>query len=278
VRYSRVILIGASIAALGFAALAADIYDYDFNDKVMANIGYAAEGRSDRPRKLTVVAKKTGFGRNRQVFLMSKDIVEHVAGTIFVETAYPSPRLEKDCPTLSYQTALPFGRRLVAGFSHEKGSLEVADWEIKPLIQFVKSGLDAIISKANADADSDQSGIREVKVHPAFKDTLSGLVLLLSDSIFSDVSDPVGFTSLFSKSKIPGFNRNLDGSALSGYDKTQARDLREFIRIEIESAGANQLMFTDWRQDFTADRDFTLRRLRLFGRRDKLKADRSKEA
>jgi hypothetical protein len=97
--------------------------------------------------------------------------------------------------------------------------------------------------------DGSRADTQSVDVQAAFVNRLSGIVFLLSDIIYTPLTDPIGISSLYDNYEIPGFNRMLSGKPYDGYSRDSARIVKNSIRDKV--LAGNQFYFTDWGRQFS---------------------------
>jgi hypothetical protein len=228
-----------STLAIIFFAIATLAYAANTRIKIKASewaeVGFRSRSLDSRARLLSA--------RVEQGNLMAADIVRRVGGVVFLEVASPAPELRGVCPKLSYDHAKPMGMRFTANFGATRAAARIADWEIKPILKFVESNDHGLVS-LNKPYNSDGFVGQLIEVQASVDNMLAGYVLLLADSIRR--VDLAAAIQLLDKQPILGFNREFDGRPID-VNEDKVLEAQEDV---IEAMGGNQLMFTDWKENF----------------------------
>ncbi|MCY3839988.1 MAG: hypothetical protein OXH09_15270 [Gammaproteobacteria bacterium] len=159
--------------------------------------------------------------------LMAVETITVVGGIIFVERARPA-QPEFACPDLSIDPDEQSGRRLSANFAGERVAGTLYDWELEPLVGFVRSGSDALFTYMGVHGE----------YHKSFAGNLAGFNLFLLDT-FRSVRGPEQAHRVVS-TPVPGYTV---GAETDRVDKEATRRLKRWMR-------RNHLMFTDLDVDF----------------------------
>src|ERR1700722_3773865 len=188
--------------SITFVAYAAN-FKIKISDAAWAEIGFRARSFDNQPRYLSALV----VGKN----LMDKHIVNRVGGVIFLEVASPAPALKGVCPQLKYDASKEMGARVTATFTGRSGTVEMADWEIKPIASYVENKDNGLISLYKPYSRDEFDG-QLIEINRFVEDKLPGYILLLADSVRR--VDFVDAIAILKDTPIAGFNRRLDGSPL----------------------------------------------------------------
>ncbi len=159
--------------------------------------------------------------------LMAVETITVVGGIIFVERARPA-QPEFACPDVAIDLDEESGRRLSVGFPGQRVAGTLYDWELEPLVGFVRSGSDALFTYMGVHGE----------YHKSFAGNLAGFNLFLLDTFRSVRSSEQAHRVV--KTSVPGYTAGADTDRI---DKQAARDLKRWMRRD-------HLMFTDLDVDF----------------------------
>ena len=159
--------------------------------------------------------------------LMAVETITVVGGIIFVEQARPQlPQLA--CPEVAIDLGEESGRRLSVGFPGERVAGTLYDWELEPLVGFVRSGSDALFTYMGVHGE----------YHKSFAGNLAGFNLFLLDTFRSLRNRERAHLAV--KTPVPGYTVGPDAARI---DKEASRALARWMR-------RSHLMFTDLDVDF----------------------------
>ncbi|MXY55840.1 MAG: hypothetical protein F4Y41_05490 [Gammaproteobacteria bacterium] len=159
--------------------------------------------------------------------LMAVETITVVGGVIFVEQA--RPQLPKyACPGFTVDPDGESGRRLVVDLPGQRVAGTLYDWELEPLIGFVRSGSDALFTYMGVHGE----------YHRSFAGNLAGFNLFLIDT-FRSVRRPEQAHRVV-ETPVAGYTL---GEASDRVDKEATRKLKRWMR-------RSHLMFTDVDVDF----------------------------
>ena len=159
--------------------------------------------------------------------LMAVETITVVGGIIFVERARPA-RPEYACPDVGIDLNEKSGRRVFVDFGGQRVAGTLYDWELEPLVGFVRSGSDALFTYMGVHGE----------YHRSFAGNLAGFNLFLLDT-FRSVRNPEQAHRVV-KTPVPGYTVGADADRV---DKKASRKLERWMR-------RNHLMFTDLDVDF----------------------------
>ena len=159
--------------------------------------------------------------------LMAVETITVVGGIIFVEQARPQLP-EHACPDVAIDLDEDSGRRLGVGFPGERVAGTLYDWELEPLVGFVRSGSDALFTYMGVHGE----------YHRSFAGNLAGFNLFLLDT-FRSVRNPERAHRAV-RTPVPGYTVGADTERV---DKEAVRKLKRWMR-------RSHLMFTDLDVDF----------------------------
>lgn len=156
-------------ALLSFPLLSAET-DIVFRKNAYQDNGISKMGIVDRSKfSLDVTVEKDN--RTGKYKVLAPSVTSKMGGVLFLEVAEPkSEALE--CPVVEFDALSTNGSRLKFAFDKEKVSGELYDWEITPIINFVKSGKHGLFSFMGDHA----------QYHPDLIDNLVGLNLFYLDN------------------------------------------------------------------------------------------------
>ena len=195
-----------------------------FEERGLQKLGITPAGRRTRNLTFQHTARRDVTGTPD---LMAVETITVVGGVIFVEQARPhSPQYA--CPVLALDSAEASGRRLVADFPGQRVSGTIYDWELQPLMGFVRSGSDALFTYMGVHGE----------YHRSFAGNLAGFNLFLLDT-FRSLRTPER-AHLAIHTPVPGYTTGPDSDRI---DKKAARKLERWMR-------RSHLMFTDLDVDF----------------------------
>ena len=159
--------------------------------------------------------------------LMAVETITVVGGIIFVEQARPQlPQYA--CPDVAIDVDEDSGRRLSVGFPSQRVAGILYDWELEPLVGFVRSGSDALFTYMGVHGE----------YHQSFAGNLAGFNLFLLDT-FRSVRKPEQAHRVV-ETPVPGYTVGEDADRI---DRKATRELRRWM-------GRSHLMFTDLDVDF----------------------------
>lgn len=122
---------------------------------------------------LRVIAPETAH--NGISVLNDASILSKTGGGMMVSTAEPAPGINVRGLHLAYDPSQPDGRRFEAVIGNKVASLDLFDWEGKPLVEFVDSGHNGAI---NTDVGL---GTEYITLDDAFQQRLLGLRFIQAD-------------------------------------------------------------------------------------------------
>ena len=159
--------------------------------------------------------------------LMAVETITVVGGIIYVERARPQlPQYA--CPDVAIDLEEESGRRLGVDFPDKRVAGTLYDWELEPLVGFVRSGSDALFTYMGVHGE----------YHKSFAGNLAGFNLFLLDT-FRSVRNAEQAHRVV-ETPVPGYTVGADAHRI---DKEASRKLKRWMR-------RNHLMFTDLDVDF----------------------------
>lgn len=135
--------------------------------RTMKGVGF------ERQPGLSVVVDNAG-SRGRGV-LGRQQLLRQTGGVLMVSTAEPHPGLVGSRPSLRYDRARPDGKRVEVTIGGRKTYMDLFDWELKPLVEFVNSGHNGAINARN------DGRAKNFMLDRAFQGRLLGLRLIQAD-------------------------------------------------------------------------------------------------
>lgn len=221
---SRLVPIAALLGVLSTGAVEAGETEIVFQERGLAKLGITPAGRRTRNLTFEHTARRDVTGTPD---LMAVETVTVVGGIIFVEQARPQSA-EFACPSVDIDPAEDNGRRLIAEFADQRVTGLIYDWELEPLVDFIRSGSDALFTYMGVHGE----------YHKAFAGNLAGFNLFLLDT-FRSIRDPER-AHLAVKTVVPGYTTGPDASRV---DAKASGKLTRWMR-------RSHLMFTDLDVDF----------------------------
>jgi hypothetical protein len=157
--------------------------------------------------------------------ILSYEITSKVGGVIFQATAVPAGNAVGQPVTITYDSGLPDGKRLLLAVGASPITANLYDWEIIPIARFVESRYAACMtlydepgSPEEDEIEAENEDIFWADFHPAFGNTLIGLNLFFVDAMLINTSLLQNTDRAF-YNPIPGYH---DISTWrNGQDKTQ---------------------------------------------------------
>ena len=195
-----------------------------FEERGLEKLGIRPAGNRTRNLTFNHTARRDVSGTPD---LMAVETITVVGGIIFVEQARPA-QPEYACPDVAVDVDKESGRRLSVSFADQGVAGTLYDWELEPLIGFVRSGSDALFTYMGVHGE----------YHRSFAGNLAGFNLFLLDT-FRSVRDP-GQAHRVVKTPVPGYTVGEDAAPV---DKRATRKLTRWMR-------QSHLMFTDLDVDF----------------------------
>lgn len=195
-----------------------------FEERGLQKLGIKPAGRRTRNLTFQHSARRDVTGTPD---LMAVETITVVGGVIFVEEARPhSP--EYACPVVAVDPAGESGKRLTLEFPDQRVTGDIYDWELEPLVGFVRSGSDALFTYMGVHGE----------YHRSFAGNLAGFNLFLLDT-FRSLRTPER-AHLAVKTPVPGYTTR---PAADRIDKQASRKLTRWMQ-------RSHLMFTDFEVDF----------------------------
>lgn len=195
-----------------------------FEKRGLAKLGITPVGSRTRNLTFEHTARRDVSGTPD---LMAVETITVVGGVIFVEQARPHLP-EYACPVIGIDPERESGRQLTLDFSGQRVSGTIYDWELLPLVDFVRSGSDALFTYMGVHGE----------YHRSFAGNLAGFNLFLLDT-FRSIGSPER-AHLAVKTPVPGYTIGPEADRV---DKQATRDLKRWMR-------QRHLMFTDLDVDF----------------------------
>jgi len=221
---ARLLPLVVLVVAVGEDRARAGETEVVFEEGGLAALGITPVGKRRRIPTFEHTARRNVRGTPD---LTSIETVTVVGGVIFVERARPATS-GLECPTVGIDLGEESGGRLRVDFEEERVAGTLYDWEIVPLVAFVRSGSDGLFTYMGAHGE----------YHEAFADNLAGFNLFLLDTIRS-VKRP-SQAHLAVATRVPGYTEDR------GVDPTSRQAARRLKRW----MGNRHLMFTDLEVDF----------------------------
>jgi len=219
--------LAAVVALLGFLSIGmveAGETQIVFAERGLEELGITAAGRRTRHLTFEHTARRDVTGTPD---LMAVETVTVVGGVIFVEQARPRSA-EYACPGVDIDPAGTSGQRLTVSFPDQRVTGTIYDWELEPLVRFVRSGSDALFTYMGVHGE----------YHKAFAGNLAGFNLFLLDT-FRSLRSPER-AHLAVNTQVPGYTA---GPGSDRIDEQAAGELTRWMR-------RSHLMFTDLDVDF----------------------------
>ncbi|MDB5388154.1 MAG: hypothetical protein JWM11_3800 [Planctomycetaceae bacterium] len=139
----------------------------------------ARQGGFETPTPLKVIVRNPG-ARGENV-LQSAGTLGQTGGAMLVNTARPEKSIAKLTTKLRYDRTQEDGSRLEVTVGEDKAALDLYDWELRPLAEFVNSGHHGAISIS-------LSGQGErISLDAAFEQQLLGLRFIQADLIARNI-------------------------------------------------------------------------------------------
>ena len=221
---SRLVPIAGLLGLLSTGVVEADETQIVFEERGLEKLGIKPVGRRTRNLTFEHTARRDVTGTPD---LMAVETVTVVGGIIFVEQARPQSA-EFACPNVGIDPVEESGRRLTADIADQRVTGLIYDWELEPLVEFVRSGSDALFTYMGVHGE----------YHKAFAGNLAGFNLFLLDT-FRSIGEPER-AHLAVKTPVPGYTTGPDANRM---DAGASRELRRWMR-------RSHLMFTDLDVDF----------------------------
>ena len=221
---SRLVPIAALLGVLSTGAVEAGETEIVFQERGLEKLGIKPAGRRTRNLTFEHTARRDVTGTPD---LMAVETVTVVGGIIFVEQARPQSA-EFACPSVGIDPVEESGRRLTLEIAGQRVTGLVYDWELEPLVGFIRSGSDALFTYMGVHGE----------YHKAFAGNLAGFNLFLLDT-FRSIRDPER-AHLAVKTAVPGYTTGPDASRV---DAKASDKLTRWMR-------RSHLMFTDLDVDF----------------------------
>ena len=221
---SRLVPIAALLGVLSTGAVEAGETEIVFQERGLEKLGITPVGRRTRNLTFEHTARRDVTGTPD---LMAVETVTVVGGIIFVEQARPQSA-EFACPGVGIDPVEESGRRLTVEIAGQRVTSVIYDWELEPLVGFIRSGSDALFTYMGVHGE----------YHKAFAGNLAGFNLFLLDT-FRSIRDPER-AHLAVKTAVPGYTTGPDASRV---DAKASDKLTRWMR-------RSHLMFTDLDVDF----------------------------
>ena len=221
---SRLVPIAALLGVLSTGAVEARETEIVFQERGLEKLGITPVGRRTRNLTFEHTARRDVTGTPD---LMAVETVTVVGGVIFVEQARPQSA-EFACPSVGIDPVEESGRRLTVEIAGQRVTGLIYDWELEPLVGFIRSGSDALFTYMGVHGE----------YHKAFAGNLAGFNLFLLDT-FRSIRDPER-AHLAVKTAVPGYTTGPDASRV---DAEASDRLTRWMR-------RSHLMFTDLDVDF----------------------------
>ena len=220
----RVLCGALLLGPLPYDAVEAGETRIEFEDRGLQKMGIKPAGRRTRNLTFEHTARRDVSGTPD---LMAVETITVVGGVIFVEQARPQLP-EFACPAVAIDPDEESGRRLSVEVGGQPATGTVYDWELEPLVGFVRSGSDALFTYMGVHGE----------YHRSFAGNLAGMNLFLLDT-FRSLRTPER-AHLAVKTPVPGYTVGPESVRI---DRDSARKLKRWMR-------QNHLMFTDLDVDF----------------------------
>ena len=220
----RVLCVALLLGLLPYDAVEAGETRIEFEDRGLQKLGIKPAGRRTRNLTFEHTARRDVSGTPD---LMAVETITVVGGVIFVEQARPQLP-EFACPAVAIDPDEESGRRLSVEVGGQPATGTVYDWELEPLVGFVRSGSDALFTYMGVHGE----------YHRSFAGNLAGMNLFLLDT-FRSLRTPER-AHLAVKTPVPGYTVGPESVRI---DRDSARKLTRWMR-------QNHLMFTDLDVDF----------------------------
>ena len=220
----RVVCVAGLMALLANGTVDAGETQIVYEERGLEKLGITPAGRRTRNLTFEHTARRDVTGTPD---LMAVETVTVVGGIIFVEQARPqSP--EYACPSVGIDPVESNGRRLTVELPDQRVTGGIHDWELEPLVRFVRSGSDALFTYMGVHGE----------YHKAFAGNLAGFNLFLLDT-FRSLRSPER-AHLAVETQVPGYTA---GPGSDRIDEQAAGELTRWMR-------RSHLMFTDLDVDF----------------------------
>lgn len=197
--------------------------DIVFRKNAFQDHGISKIGKVNDRSKFSLDVTVETDNRSGKYKILAPSITSTMGGVLFLEVAEPRTDALK-CPTIKFNPLSANGNRLEFVFEKEKALGGLYDWEITPIVNFVKSGKHGLFSFMGYYA----------QYHPDFNDSLVGLNLFFLDN----------FRKL-TPQKAASIHMDIISSEIPGYTSETVNGQPNAADNLIKKLDYYQLYFTD---------------------------------